>query len=267
MKEILEKVAQYYTSTITLRHKEGLKTEVFASPVELKSNGQLYRGFIPTFIPKGEEDKYAMIPSYDTRVSIKDGTVLDPTDPFDAITIGWLLSPHDPKKTHPYVALKSEDINSKPTAMFFVENKEKASAMKVSRERKVSKLKTQIFDYSNEQKIKLAKALGNQNAEHYSVSSLEEYLINQVELYTDRIELLIANESQINKLAFVRDLIKFKVIEKRKAGSSYVFGDVEPIAVGLDEELVADFLSKPENKEIFDSIKLVLQEKKKLAVA
>lgn len=255
------------TGKIVLRSLTGKRqTTCFASPLPMKNNGELYRGIVPSFVKTEHKEQFPYIPDETTRIALDDGTTFDPENETDKVTISWLLSPQDKSKTHPYVVWNKEDARSKPSARFYVENKEAEADKTVSRKKRIIQAQNLIASELTEgQKINLAKATGLSSADKYSKNQLEEYLFNYAESSPDLIIRLSSKESStdLTLSGFVSDLIKHKIIGRRGRGA-YKFGNGEDaIVLGLDNEAIIKFLKDSKNKETLESLKLTLDQETK----
>ena len=117
--------------------------------------GKLYTG-------QGEKGYF----DHRTVYTVEDGNVLDLSDPYDASLWKWI-------RKHPYIGATREECTSNRDAVYYVDNPQKKAESFVSKDKKVVKTKTLVYNAPAEQQVILAKALGLTGAEGLSPKRVE----------------------------------------------------------------------------------------------
>jgi hypothetical protein len=233
---------------------------VTVRPLE-DATGKLYTGqgkFGYYELLSAEEKLNGFVFDHKTKYVIENGKVLNiDTDPLHAALWKWI-------QVHPYVGMSKEECLSNKDAVFYVDNPVKTAESYVSRDKKVTKLKTTIYNATLEQKITIAKALGLTGADGLSPTQLEEWLIIKTMEIPDAVEELMSpsNSSYAIAMGIAKELVNYGII--KIFGGVYKYGGNEGIRLGISEGEVAQWIANTENEPTVIVMMSELNEKKGL---
>lgn len=224
------------------------QTPVRVSPLQ-DHTGKLYtgqgeRGYYE-LLTEEEKKKLPVVVDHFRVKTLMNGTVLDLDDPIDAIDWKWM-------QKHPYIDLNRQLSNKGRSAVFYVEDEQRDSEMKVKTDRMITVAKGKMYEASQSKLQLAAKALGNPGAEHMTIERLQAWLAQQLE------EHIVSPEAVINVLdpkqsketsarALFQDMLSAEII--RRFGAMYKHGGQDGVPLGGSEEEVVRFLTDSKNEE------------------
>ena len=222
--------------------------------------GQLYTGqgktgYFESLTVKDKEN-IAIVFDSQTKYVVSNGKVLNiDDDPYHASLWKWV-------QRHPYIAINKESKD--PDTVFYVDNPQKEAESFVSRDRRVTKVKTAVYNASSERKTIVAQALGLFGAHGLKPSQIEEWLIVKCEELPDSVANLIdpKNASLATAMVLVNEMVTYNVI--KRFNTIFKYGGREGITLGNNETAVADWINDPNNEDTMLAIRLELNEKKGL---
>lgn len=138
-------------------------------------------------------------------------------------------------------------------ATHYIYNESEEIALKASRIDEKNKIINRIEKLSKQKKCDLLLVLLNENTENKDNDYLTvrfEDIIATKHLYDELIPLLDGMRGDISLLAEVKKAIQMNVLKRTKLGIFYYDNNL-----GFTEEDVRDVLSKPENQELYLTIK------------
>lgn len=222
--------------------------------------GQLYTGQGKTGYFEGlsikDKESIAIVFDNQTKYAVSDGKVLNiDDDPFHASLWKWI-------QLHPYIAMNRE--SKTPDTVYYVDNPQKEAETFVSRDKRVTKVKTAVYNASSERKIIVAQALGLFGAQGLNSSQVEEWLIVKCEELPDSVANLIdpKNASLATAMVLVNEMITYNII--KRFNTVFKYGGREGVTLGNSEEAVADWVNDTNNEDTVSAIRLELGEKKGL---
>lgn len=218
--------------------------------------GQGEKGYFQSLTPKDKEN-LGVVFDHTTVYTVEDGNVLDLSDPYDASLWKWI-------QKHPYIGATREECTSNRDAVYYVDNPQKKAESFVSKDKKVVKTKTLVYNAPAEQQVTLAKALGLTGAEGLSPTRVEEWLIIQVEATPDLVAKLFDPERAglTVALGLVKEMVTYNVI--KRYGTVYKYGGREGINLGTSDDEAATWLEDAKNEDTVLTMKYNLDEKKGL---
>lgn len=236
---------------------------VKVGPLQDKT-GRLYTGQGPTgyyeSLTQKDRDELpiGMVFDHNTVYVVEDGKVLDLSDPVDAAMWKWI-------QKHPYIGLTKEDCSARRDAVFYVDNPQKKAESFVSRDKKVTKVKTMVYNANSEEKINAAKALGLTGAEGLKIPQVEEWLIIEAERLPDAVESLLdpKNAGLTVAIGIVKEMLMYNII--KRFGTVYKYGGRDGITLGTSDEEAAEWVLDTKNEDAFIAMKFNLDEQKGLA--
>lgn len=222
--------------------------------------GKLYTGQGKTEYFEGltvkDKENIPIVFDHGTVYTVSDGKVLNiENDSYDAALWKWI-------QHHPYIAINKE--SKTPDTVYYVDNPQKEAETFVSRDKRVTKVKTTVYNTSNERKTIVAQALGLFGAEGSSPSQVEEWLIIKCEELPDSVANLIdpKNASLATAMVLVNEMVTYNVI--KRFNTVFKYGGREGITLGNSETAVADWINDANNEDTVLAIRLELNEKKGL---
>lgn len=222
--------------------------------------GQLYTGQGKTGYFEGltvkDKENIAIVFDHQTVYVVSDGKVLNIDDnQHHASLWKWIQG-------HPYIAINKE--SKTPDTVYYIDNPQKEAESFVSRDKRVTKVKTAVYNTSNERKTIVAQALGLLGAEGLNPSQVEEWLIVKCEELPDSVATLIdpKNASLATAMVLVNEMITYNVI--KRFNTVFKYGGREGVTLGNSEIAVADWINDPNNEDTILAIRLELSEKKGL---
>jgi len=204
---------------------------IIQPPVD-KRTGKVYTGQ-PVFSEEEKRFVVHVVTPETTRV-LQGRVVFDLSNPVDAIDWQWV-------QKHPYVNPESE------TALWRIEDAEKDSKEKVSKEKELIKLKNKIFEYPLSTKRKLVRIFGgNSDANEYELESfLLDVIDKNVKTANGKTFAQVSNNSELlDKMYFA-----YLLIDKAEISinlSNYYYKE-KMIATDLDGYLL--WLDAPEQRD------------------
>jgi len=251
-KEIIELTEMVVFRAGDNKHQQPVKV----SPCEDASSGRVFTGQGDGYYDSlSEEDKrhlpYIVEPSL--VITINDGKVLRPTSNADRENWRWI-------QLHPYISMTKASMSSSRQAVYYIENRKAEAEKRVQSAKAKDKARYLIqFDLSFDKQVRVAKAIGHPAPSSFSPAELQDYLLNQTE--TMAAAIIDAcdpkNTEQTGTLITFHDLVKYRVIEKKRGG--LYFGDT---FVGHNELKVTQFLKDTRHVEIVAAMLAILEEKK-----
>lgn len=226
----------------------------------LDKTGRLYtgQGEFGYFENLTEDEKrnLPLVIDYDTSVVLEDGKIIDLDNPIDAANWKWL-------QKHPYLTLDKEK-KTKETA-FYVVNPNKEAKMYVDKTAKIDEARPAVRRLAFSDQVKVASSLGLSGAETFAPDQLLSWLLHKCNESPQAVLEAIdpSNKSKVNATIFLREIIKWGVIERLRDGVFY-FGGESGVAVGHSDDMVISYLLNPENKERVKAMKNMLVEKTKV---
>lgn len=253
----VEKLGKIVFRAFNTKKQQAVKV----GPLEDKT-GKLYTGQGPTgyyesLTPKDME-KMAIVFDHSTVYVVEDGKSLNiADDPHDAALWKWI-------QKHPYIGLTRADCLVSRDAVFYVDNPQKKAEDYISRDKLITKTKTEVYNATNEQKVNLAKAMGLTGAEGTSPSQVEEWLILKVEQEPAAMSTLLnpTKASFVTSMGLIKEMLTYNVI--KKFGTVLKYGGREGITLGNSEEEAAKWIADTRHEDTFISMKLDLDSKKGL---
>lgn len=225
---------------------------VVATPLE-DMTGRLWTGQGPTgyYEDLTPEDKAKLSVVFDHRSKyvVLEGKSLDiKNKPFDAAQWKWI-------QKHPYIAMSKEEKT--PDSVYYVDNPKLQAEKVISRDKKITKVKTQLYNASTDKKKIVAKALGLFGADGLTDSQLEEWLVGRIEESPDTVSNLLdpKNASMAKGLVLVKEMLTYKVI--KRYNTVYKYGGTDGITLGRTEEEVAEWIADSNNE---DTVLIMSQE-------
>ena len=218
--------------------------------------GQGETGYYESLTSKDKEN-LGIVFDHSTVYTIEDGNILDLNDPYDAALWKWM-------QVHPYIGATREECSSNRDAVFYIDNPQKKAESFISKDKKIVKAKTMVYNAPAEQQVILAKALGLTGAEGLSPSRIEEWLIMKVENTPDLvIELFNPERAGLTvALGLVKEMVTYNVI--KRYGTVFKYGGREGINIGTSDDEAAQWLNDTKNEDTVLTMKYNLDEKKGL---
>ena len=224
------------------------------------NTGQLYTGQGKTGYFEGltvkDKEGIAIVFDHQTVYVVSTGKVLNiESDPYHASLWKWM-------RYHPYIAMNKE--SKTPDSVYYVDNPQKEAESFVSRDKRVTKVKTAVYNANSERKTIVAQALGLFGAQGLKPSQIEEWLIVKCEELPDSVANLIdpKNASLATAMVLVNEMVTYNVI--KRFNTVFKYGGREGITLGNSEIAVADWINDPNNEDTILAIRLELSEKKGL---
>jgi hypothetical protein len=236
---------------------------VTCRPLQDKS-GKLYTGQgvygYYELLTEDDKRKLPFIFDYETSVVVEEGKVLNLSDPYDAALWKWL-------KKHPYIALDKSLTGSSRDKVFYVANERKEAKERIDKSAKIDEARPAVRKLSQQDQVRVAKALGLEGAAGFSPEQVLDWLLNKATTSPETVLSTIdpANKAKTNAKVFVKDIVKWNVIERGRDGVFY-FGGKDGINLGHTEDMVVDYLISPENAERVKAMRAMLAEKTKTKV-
>jgi hypothetical protein len=198
--------------------------------------------------------------NYDTSVIIEDGKVLNMLDPMDKATWKWL-------RHHKYIALDKKEGLGNRDAVFYVANAQKEAQERIDKSAKTDQARPAVRQLSQEDQVRIAKALGLDGAAGFSPSQVLDWLLAKCNTSPETVLATIApeNSKRVNATMFAKDALKYGVTTREKDGGFY-FGGADGVSLGHTEEMVVDYLLNPVNVERVKAMKAMFMEKSKQTV-
>lgn len=219
-----------------------------------------------------EEDKQKMayVITPQTVIVLSDGKVLDMKKATDRANWKWMSGnadgPGERKGNHPYLVLDKSLGASSNQAVFYIENRAKDAEKRVSSSKARDKARYMIqYELSQEGMQKVGRVLGHPSPETFSLTELQDYLLNLAETIPEAI-ISAADPDKVEQseaITFVNDLIRLKVIQKYKGGVWKAFGS-EGEFVGHNEKKIQEFVMNPEKRENVVALEAALAAAKEL---
>lgn len=228
----------------------------------LDKSGKLYTGQgshgFYELLTEEDKRKLPFIFDYGTSIVIEEGKVLDLEDPYDAAVWKWL-------QKHPYIALDKSIVNR--DAVYYVANEIKEAKERIDKSAKVDEARPAVRKLSQADQVRVAKALGLDGAAGFSPEQVLDWLLNKCNSNPETVLNAIdpANKAKVNAKVFVKDIVKWGVIERARDGVFY-FGGQDGVSLGHTEDMVVDYLLNPENAERVKAMRGMLAEKTKTKV-
>jgi hypothetical protein len=220
--------------------------------------GQGKGGYYELLTPEEKKELLFVVDAF-TQVKLQDGTVLDTTNPIDAINWNWV-------QKHPYLAMDKTKKN-RETA-FYVENKQLDAEEKLKRDKPITKAKYIIEYQASESQIKrAAKALGHPSVESFSPEIVRAWLSERAEMDNGRYvhsvleSLNPKNEAEINAKELVSDLIEAGILSRHR-GNVYRYGGQNGVFLGRSRDDIYLELLKEENADLVTAMKTDLKKSK-----
>lgn len=207
-----------------------------------------------------DRKKLPFIFDAETKVVIEEGKTLNLSDPYDAAVWKWL-------KKHPYIALdKSLGANNRDK-VFYVANERKEAKERIDKSAKIDEARPAVRKLSQQDQVRVAKALGLESAAVFSPEQILDWLLNKATTQPEAVLSAIdpANKAKVNAAIFVKEIIKWKVIERLRDGSYYL-GGADGVSLGHSDDMVVNYLLDPQNAERVKAMKAMLAEKTKTKV-
>jgi len=236
---------------------------VTCRPLQDKS-GKLWTGQGPfgyyELLTEEDKRKLPFIFDHETKVVIEEGKTLNLSDPYDAAIWKWL-------KNHPYIALDKSLGAGNRDKVFYVANERKEAKERIDKSAKIDEARPAVRKLSQQDQVRIAKALGLEGAASFSPEQILDWLLSKSNTNPEAVLAVIdpANKAKVNASVFVKDIVKWKVIERERDGVFY-FGGKDGVTLGHNEEMVVNYLINPENAERVRAMKAMLAEKTKTKV-
>lgn len=211
-------------------------------------------------LTEDDKRKLPFIFDYETKVVIEDGKTLNLADPFDAALWKWL-------QKHPYIALDKSLGGKDRDKVYYVANERKEAKERIDKSAKIDEARPAVRKLSQQDQVRIAKALGLESAAVFSPEQILDWLLNKATTSPEAVLSVIdpANKAKVNAAVFVKDIVKWKVIERERDGI-YYFGGKDGVNIGHTEEMVVNYLIDPQNAERVKAMKAMLAEKTKTKV-
>jgi hypothetical protein len=221
--------------------------------------GQGEKGYFE-LLTKEEKDNLPFIFDYESTFTIEDGKVLDLDDSFDAATWKWL-------RVHPYIALDKTTGQNSRDAAFYVINEQKEARSYVDKTSKIDEARPTVRKLSHTEQIRVAESLGLGNARGFSPEQLLSWLLRKCDVDPEAVIASInpENKARVNATIFFNKFVQQGIIERMKDGL-YYFGGEKGVQLGHTNDMVVEYLLKPENSERVRAMKAMLAERTKAAV-
>ena len=226
--------------------------------------GNLYTGQGPHgyFELLTQKDREALdigiVFDHDTKYTVENGKVLNLENPLDAARWKWI-------QLHPYIGMAEKDCNKGSEAVYYVDNPEKQAGERVSRDKIITKVKTYVYNATNDKAIAVAKAVGLNGAEGLKRDQIDDWLVIQCESHPQVVESLFDKSSadRVTALGLVKEMVTYNVL--KQFGTVYKFGGQNGVTVGNSEDEAANFIMNTKNEDTVLSMQLQLDERKGLA--
>ena len=223
--------------------------------------GQLYTGqgssgYFESLTP-AEKNGLAIVFDNRSKYVVSSGKVLNiDSDNHHAAMWKWI-------KRHPYIAMNKE--SKTPDSVFYVDNPQREAENFVSRDKRITKVKTAVYNATTERKSTVARAMGLVGAEGLNDSQIEEWLIMKCEEIPDSVSKLIdpKNASVATAMVLVKEMLTYGII--RRFNTVFKYGGSEGVTLGNDEDSVADWINDSNNEETILAMRLEVNEKKGLS--
>jgi hypothetical protein len=211
-------------------------------------------------LTEDDKRKLPFIFDHETKVVIEDGKTLNLDDPFDAALWKWL-------QKHPYIAIDKSLGGRDRDKVYYVANERKEAKERIDKSAKIDEARPAVRKLSQADQVRIAKALGLESAAVFSPEQILDWLLNKATTNPEAVLAVIdpANKARTNAAVFVKEIVKWKVIERERDGVFY-FGGINGVTLGHSEDMVVTYLIDPQNAERVRAMKAMLAEKTKTKV-
>jgi hypothetical protein len=265
--ETLEETTLSMTESIGIitfcAYKPRTQQPVVCRPLQDRS-GKLYTGQGKygyfELLTTEEKANLPFIFDYETSILVEEGKVLNLNDPYDAAVWKWL-------QKHPYVAVDKKAGEHDRDAVFFVANERKEAKERIDKTERIDEARPAVRKLSDADRKRTAKSLGLESTEVFTPEQILDWLLNKCNTNPEAVLATIdpGNKSRVNALIFIKDAIKYKVINREKDGGFY-YGGIDGVSLGHSEDMVVDYLLNPDNVERVKAMKNMYTEKSKTTV-
>jgi hypothetical protein len=170
-------------------------------------------------------------------------------------------------KKHPYIALDKSLGTNNRDKVFYVANERKEAKDRIDKSAKIDEARPAVRKLSQQDQVRVAKALGLESAAVFSPEQILDWLLNKATTQPEAVLSAIdpANKAKVNAAIFVKEIVKWKVIERLRDGSYYL-GGADGVSLGHSDDMVVNYLLDPQNAERVKAMKAMLAEKTKTKV-
>lgn len=254
--EEVEKLGKIVFRAVNTKRQQAIKIGPLQDKTGKLFTGQGELGYFESLTPK-DKDQLGVVFDHSTVYTVEDGKVLDLDDPYDRALWQWI-------KKHPYIGATREECSINRDAVFYIDNPEKKAKDYVSKDKKIVKTKTLIYNAPAEQQVAVAKALGLVGSEGQKPVRIEEWLILKAESMPDTITELLSPDKAgyTTALGMLNEMLTYNVI--KRFGTVYKYGGREGIDLGTSEDQVAQWLTDTKHEDTVLTMQYALDEEKGL---
>lgn len=223
-----------------------------------KANGKHYTGqgktgFYENLTTKDKEE-LAIVITPETYITIHDGKALRLDDAIDASNWKWI-------QKHPYIAM--DRVTGKSTnrdAVFYIENKAKEADVLITKDKLMTKAKSDMYDSNREKLDVVAKSLGHPSPMGFSEREVQKYILDIIDATPQVVidSFNPDNQASINVRSLLADFVRHNIMVKSRG--SYFYGGEHGTHIGRSEQEVVNFLMDDDNSGLVASMTSQLEE-------